>query len=169
MLPTAKTLNKTDNVNVHIGVTEQSRKEVCIKLSHLLASTYLLYLKTLYYHWNVTGPHFVGLHGLFEEQYQALHAAGDELAERIRALGHFTPGTVAEFLATSSVKDDKELPASSQQMVQNLSFANEACSMEAREVLEVAQNLGDDATADIAVDRMKYHDKTAWMLRAILE
>src|SRR5690606_3327877 len=110
-------------------------------------------------------PQFVGLHKLFEEQYQALHMAGDELAERIRALGHFTPGTVQEFLDSSSIQDDKSLPRTADDMVRNLLKANEHCSNEAREVLEAAQDSGDEVTHDMMVERMTYHDKAAWMLR----
>lgn len=169
MSKSAPTLNKTDAINVSIGVDDKARQKVAEKLSGLLASTYLLYLKTLYYHWNVTGPNFVGLHGLFEEQYTELHAAGDELAERVRALGHFTPGTVNEFVRLSSVTDDKSLPNSAEAMVKNLLKANESCSKEAREVVEAADKYGDEVTVDMAVARMTAHDKTAWMLRSILE
>lgn len=166
---TPNTLKKTDNIAVHIGVNDNKRLEVSKKLSGLLASTYLLYLKTLYYHWNVTGANFVGLHGLFENQYNELHLAGDALAERIRALGHFTPGTVREFLQLSTVKDDEKLPATSKDMVANLLAANEHCSNQAREVLAVAEDANDEVTMDMMVDRMTFHDKTAWMLRSILE
>lgn len=169
MVVSAQTLRKTDNLQVHVGIDDAKRAQVCKELSGLLASTYLLYLKTLYYHWNVTGSNFVGLHGLFEEQYNELHQAGDELAERIRALGHFTPGTVSEFLKLSSIKDDAELPKSAGKMVENLMTANEECSAEARKVLEAAEKVSDEVTVDMMVARMTHHDKTAWMLRAILE
>ncbi len=169
MTPTPNTVKKTDDIAVHIGVEDASREKVSRKLSGILASTYLLYLKTLYYHWNVTGPHFVGLHTLFEKQYEDLHKAGDSLAERIRALGHFTPGTVAEFLQFSSVKDDVKLPTSAAQMVKNLMLANEMCSKEAREVLEAAEAAQDEVTMDMMVNRMASHDKAAWMLRSMLE
>jgi starvation-inducible DNA-binding protein len=163
------TVNKEDRLRVDIGVDSDARMEVSQKLSALLASTYLLYLKTLYYHWNVTGPNFVGLHRLFEEQYVELQQAGDAMAERVRALGHFTPGTVGEFLALSSVKDDPELPQPANRMVLNLLKENENCSKEAREVLEAAQDAGDEVTADMMISRMQHHDKAAWMLRAVLE
>lgn len=169
MAQSAQTIKKVDNIAVDIGVNNVQRTEVCEQLSGLLASTYLLYLKTLYYHWNVTGPHFVGLHGLFERQYEELHKAGDELAERIRALGHFTPGTVQEFLLLSSVEDDTKLPATHEIMVENLLLANEQCSREARQILEAAKSGEDEVTADMMIARMKHHDKAAWMLRALLE
>lgn len=166
---TADTLQQTDDVAVHIGVEERNRLEVSKKLSGLLASSYVLNLKTLYYHWNVTGPQFVGLHTLFEQQYNELSKAGDEIAERIRALGHFTPGTVTEFMQLSSVKDDASLPKSSQEMVKNLLNANERCSAEARKVLEAAEKAGDEVTVDMMVGRMTSHDKSAWMLRSLLQ
>lgn len=164
-----KTLNQTDDINLHIGLSNESRKAVCKKLSGLLASTYVLYLKTLYYHWNVTGRNFVSLHELFEKQYNDLHAAGDELAERIRALGHFTPGTVREYLQLSSIKDDDKLPATDDEMIKNLLGDNEQCSEEARAVMKIAEKGSDEVTIDMMVGRMTYHDKVSWMLRSLLQ
>lgn len=169
MTQKAKTLQLTDDLNLSIGVNDKSRQEVCKKLSGLLASTYMLYLKTLYYHWNVTGQNFLALHELFERHYNELHVAGDELAERIRALGHFTPGTVREYLALSSIKDDDALPQSNDQMVKNLLADNEQCSKEARAVLKIAEEGSDEVTVDMMVARMTYHDKASWMLRSILQ
>jgi starvation-inducible DNA-binding protein len=164
-----QTLQKTDQLSVQIGMDAGSRKQVAEALSSFLASTYLLYLKTLYYHWNVTGSNFVGLHELFQKQYEDLQSAGDDLAERVRALGHYTPGTVTEFLELSKVQDDQRLPASSSEMVRNLLSANEMCSQQARAVLKVAEEAEDEVTIDMMVDRMTQHDKAAWMLRATLE
>ncbi|MGE0754239.1 MAG: Dps family protein [Alphaproteobacteria bacterium] len=169
MTKNAQTVKKTDSVEVVIGLEEPQREAVARELSGFLASTYMLYLKTLYYHWNVTGPHFVGLHTLFEEQYNDLHMAGDELAERVRALGHFTPGTVQEFLQFSQIRDDQALPESADAMVRNLLKANEACSKQARIALETAEEAGDEVTMDMMVTRMTAHDKAAWMLRSIIE
>lgn len=166
---TAETLKKTDSLSLTIGMDEGKRTKVAKALSGMLASTYMLYLKTLYYHWNVTGANFVGLHEFFEKQYNDLHAAGDEIAERVRALGHFTPGTVNEFVAASQIKDDASLPDSASDMVHNLLDANEICSKQARSVLEVAEDASDEVTIDLMVGRMTVHDKTAWMLRSILE
>lgn len=168
-MSSVKTLKQTDDINLHIGISDESRKAVCEKLSGLLASTYVLYLKTLYYHWNVTGRNFVSLHELFEQQYNDLHKAGDALAERIRALGHFTPGTVREYLELSNIKDDKKLPTSDEQMIKNLLKDNEQCSKEAREVLKIAEDGADEVTVDMMVARMTYHDKVSWMLRSLLQ
>lgn len=164
-----KTLKVIDDVKVHNGVNPHARAKVARELSGLLASTYTLYMKTLFYHWNVTGPHFPGLHKMFEEHYQALHLAGDELAERVRALGHMTPGTYREFSELSKVKEDATLPSDSKAMLQNLMKSHEACSLEARSVLNVAEECSDEVTVDMMVERMSFHDKTAWMLRATLE
>lgn len=169
MSGTAQTLKKTDKLTVTIGVEGKDRARVAEALSGLLASTYMLYLKTLYYHWNVTGSNFVGLHELFEKQYQELHKAGDILAERVRALGHFTPGTVQEFMQVSEIEDDTKLPASAEEMTQRLLQANESCSKQARQVRRVAEAAGDEVTMDMMVARMTAHDKISWMLRSILE
>lgn len=169
MKSNVETLQQTDDINLSIGMNDESREKVCRKLSGLLASTYMLYLKTLYYHWNVTGQNFNSLHEMFETQYNDLHAAGDELAERIRALGHFTPGTVREYLELSSIKDDAKLPGSDVQMVKNLLKDNEECSREARAVMKIAEEGSDEVTIDMMVARMTYHDKTSWMLRSTLQ
>ena len=164
-----KTLQVVDELKVHIGVDGKARAKVATELSGFLASTYTLYMKTLFYHWNVTGPHFPGLHKLFEAQYQELHLAGDEIAERVRALGHMTPGTYREFSELSQVKEDDKLPRDSKVMIENLMKSHEACSLEARSVLKVAEECGDEVTMDMMVSRMSFHDKTAWMLRASIE
>lgn len=164
-----RTLQVIDEVKVHNGVNPQARAKVAEELSVFLASTYTLYMKTLFYHWNVTGPHFPGLHRMFEEQYQALHLAGDEVAERVRALGHMTPGTYREFSKLSKVMEDDALPRDSKVMIENLMKSHEVCSLGARAVLNVAEEHNDAVTMDMMVERMAFHDKTAWMLRATIE
>lgn len=148
---------------------DNERAQVAHILSKFLASTYVLYQKSLFYHWNVTGPQFIGLHGLFEQHYQELHLAGDAIAERVRALGHASPGTMAEFSALSAVQEDKKLPASATEMLVNLLKSHELCSKEARAVLKVAEEAEDEVTVDLMVQRMNFHDKAAWMLRALQE
>lgn len=164
-----KTVKKTDEKALSIGINTDGRAATAQALSGFLASTYTLYMKTLYYHWNVTGPMFHSLHEMFEVQYEALHEAGDEIAERVRALGHKTPGTYRAFAELSKVKEDAELPADAMQMVKNLLADNEACSVHARETLAVAEENGDEVTVDILVARMAAHDETSWMLRATAE
>lgn len=146
----------------------QKGTDVAIALSHFLASTYILYHKTLFYHWNVTGEHFISLHKLFEDQYKNLQDAGDTIAERIRAIGHLSPGTLTEFMALSSVKEDKILPTHAEDMVSSLLDSHEACSREARAVFRIAEKADDPVTTDLMLRRMAFHDKSAWMLRVLL-
>ena len=157
-----------DGQTIDSGVGEESRAKVAEALGGMLASTYSLYVKSLFYHWNVTGPHFHGLHKLFEEHYQDLHEAGDEIAERIRAIGHYTPGTLKAFGELSKVSDDDELPTASDDMLRNLKEAHGVCAGEARKVLNIAEDAGDEVTADLMVERMRFHDEAAWMLGASL-
>jgi starvation-inducible DNA-binding protein len=145
-----------------------ARNATAETLSAFLASTFILYQKTLFYHWNVTGEHFVELHKLFETHYIELQEAADAIAERIRALGYFAPGTTGEFLSLSSVQEDSALPASDRQMAENLLKGHEACAAEARHVLSVAEHADDEATKDLMIKRIYLHEKTAWMLRAFL-
>lgn len=163
------TLNKVDDTNVNIGVLDEQRAEVAKDLSVFLASTYVLYMKTLYYHWNVTGKQFHSLHEIFETQYEDLHTAGDDIAERVRALGHFTPGTFKTFLEESVIKEDDTLPGNADKMVENLLADHEACSLEARKVLKTAESCGDEVTIDMMVERMSTHDEAAWMLRSYIQ
>lgn len=166
---TFATARKLDDKTVEIGVEQDSRANVAQALSGFLASTYTLYMKTLYYHWNVTGKQFTSLHELFEKQYDDLHEAGDEIAERIRSLGHFTPGTFREYLAHTAVHEDDSMPENADIMVENLLRDNETCSMEARKILKIAEESEDEVTVDMMVERMATHDEAAWMLRATLQ
>ena len=166
---TQSTLKVVDDRNVNIGVKEDQRAKVAKELSRFLACTYTLYMKTLYYHWNVTGKEFHTLHELFEKQYEDLHAAGDKLAERIRALGHFTPGTFRDYIKLSSIEEDSSLPRNASDMIEHLLKDNETCSKEARKVLEVAEKAEDEVTVDMMVSRMSTHDEAAWMLRSTIE
>ncbi|EKD70041.1 MAG: hypothetical protein ACD_46C00662G0001 [uncultured bacterium] len=136
-------------------------------LSHLLADTYVLYLKTQNFHWNVDGPDFYSLHKMFEEQYNQLAAATDEIAERIRALHHKAPGSFAEFLKLSVLHEgDHDLKA--EKMVLELANDHESISKSLVKLFEVAKECDDEATLDLFIQRKKEHDKTAWMLRSTL-
>ena len=147
------------------GIAEVERKEITHGLARLLADTYTLYVKTQGYHWNVTGPMFRSLHLMFEEEYIDLRDAADEIAERIRALGHVSPGSFSEFLELSSVTDEEGAPEAIE-MVRHLVDGHEAVIRTAREVVATAEAAGDVATADLATQRIHIHEKTAWMLRA---
>lgn len=137
-------------------------------LRHLLADTYLLYLKTQNFHWNVTGSHFTSLHHLFEEQYVQLAEAADLLAERIRALQAIAPGSFAEFLKLTSLKEASGEPTASE-MVASLLNDHEALSASIEDLLKSIENEGDEVTTDMLIQRKTEHDKTAWMLRSVLE
>ena len=134
-------------------------------LRTFLADSYTLYLKTQNYHWNVTGPQFESLHVLFEKQYTDLAAAIDEVAERIRALGEKSPGSFSYFGKLTSVKEEEGSPAA-MQMVKNLANDNRTLAESAEKVIKAAQEIGDEGTADLAIGRLKAHQKSAWMLDA---
>lgn len=155
--------------DINIGLGANARKEIAGCMNALLADTYVLQLKTQFYHWNITGPHFAALHTLFGTQYDAIAVAVDEVAERVRAIGHVTLGTFRDFLSTSDIKEDKSLPSSWQEMVANLADANETVARNAKEWLPRVQKAGDEASADILIQRIQEHEKAAWMLRSHLE
>lgn len=157
---------KSRNDDIEIGINAKSRKDVAQSLSRVLADTYVLQLKTKYYHWNVTGALFHSLHTLFDAQYQELSNAVDELAERIRALGVTAPGTFHEFSGLSSLKEDKYLPTGWNDMVYNLTAAHEQLICDIREKLTLVQKAGDEGTADLFIRRIQEHEKAAWMLRS---
>ncbi|MEM1125229.1 MAG: Dps family protein [Bacteroidota bacterium] len=154
-------------MNIDIGIAEEQREEIAAGLARLLADTYVLYLKTHYYHWNVTGPQFNTLHQMFEEQYTELAEAVDVIAERIRALGVYAPGTFGQYTGLTSISEDTEVP-SAEDMIRHLVRGQEAVVRTARTVVPVAQDAGDEPTADLATERMRLHEKTAWMLRSML-
>lgn len=165
----SETLKIVDNEDVDIGVKKQKRADVAKALSTFVATHYMLTMKTLFYHWNVTGRHFHSLHETFEGQYEELNEAGDVLAERVRALGHFIPGSFREYTKLSALTEDDKLPGSPEEMVANLLKDNETCSKEARKVLKVAEDAEDEVTVDMMIERMAQHEEAAWMLRATLE
>jgi starvation-inducible DNA-binding protein len=153
---------------IDIGIDEKHREEIAKGLSHLLADTYTLYLKTHNYHWNVTGPMFQTLHVMFEGQYNELALAVDSIAERIRALGVKAPGTYAEFSKLSSIKETTgDLTA--QQMIAELVSGQESVVRTARSIFPIVDESHDEPTADLLTQRMQQHEKTAWMLRSMLE
>jgi starvation-inducible DNA-binding protein len=145
-----------------------SNQDVVKALSKLLADTYTLYLKTHNYHWNVTGPMFNTLHTLFETEYTEYALAVDEIAERIRAIGARAPGSYSEFAELASVKEDRDSPAA-MEMIGNLVADQEATAASARQVVQAAEDAGDQASADLGVRRIEIHEKNAWMLRSHLE
>ena len=152
---------------ISIGIAKKDREQVAKHLSKLLADTYSLYLKTHSFHWNVTGEQFNSLHLMFETQYNELWLAADEVAERIRTLDVFAPGSYSQFAKLSSIKDEPGVPEW-QEMVGQLVEGHEIVAATARDALKAANAAGDDGTADMATGRLQAHEKTAWMLRSLL-
>jgi starvation-inducible DNA-binding protein len=151
-----------------IGIEAADRQAIAEGLGRVLADTYTLYLKTHNFHWNVTGSMFATLHLMFEQQYGELALAVDLLAERIRALGHFAPGSYAQFGALSSVEEETGVPDAAD-MVRQLLGGQEAVARTARRLLPVAELANDQATLDLLTQRLQVHEKNAWMLRSLLE
>lgn len=155
-------------MNIDIGIAEKDRAEIAGGLGRLLADTYSLYLKTHNFHWNVTGPMFQTLHLMFETQYTELALAVDLIAERIRALGFPAPGTYSEFARLSSIKETTGVPKA-EEMIRLLVDGQEAVVRTARSLFPTVEKAADEATADLLTQRIQLHEKTAWMLRSLLE
>jgi starvation-inducible DNA-binding protein len=158
----------TVDPTIDIGIPAPQREEIAQGLSRLLADTYTLYLKTHNYHWNVTGPMFQTLHLMFEGQYNELALAVDQIAERIRALGAPAPASYREFARLSSIEEDEDAPDATE-MIRRLIAGQEAVVRTARSVFTVAEQANDQPSADLLTQRMQVHEKTAWMLRSLLQ
>lgn len=157
------------SVTINIGISPEDQAAIADGLGHLLADTYTLYLTTHNFHWNVTGPMFNSLHSMFMTQYTELWNAVDPIAERIRALGRRAPGSYAQFGKLSSLPDAPEVPPKATEMIQILATGHETTARTARELFPKADAAKDEATADLLTERIAAHEKTAWMLRALLE
>ena len=159
---------RTTAPQIDIGIPANERKQIADGLARLLADSYTLYLKTHNFHWNVTGPMFQTLHLMFETQYTELALAVDLIAERIRALGLPAPGTYAEFAKLSAIKEDAGVPKA-QDMIRRLVDGHQTVARTAREVFGAAEKASDQPTCDLLTQRLQVHEKTAWMLRSLLE
>lgn len=155
-------------MKIDIGIEAAQREEIAGGLSRVLADTYTLYLKTHNFHWNVTGPMFQTLHLMFEAHYNELALAVDLIAERIRALGFPAPGTYRQFAQLSSIKEEDGIPKA-QEMIRLLVEGHETVARTARQVFKSAEGASDQPTCDLLTQRMQVHEKTAWMLRSLLE
>lgn len=153
---------------INIGISELDRKAVANGLSKLLADTYTLYLKTHNFHWNVEGPMFQTLHIMFMEQYTEMWNALDAVAERIRALGHYAPGTYSEFIKLTSIQEPKGVPKANK-MIEEAIQGHESVIRTARAIFEAAEKAKDQTTMDLLTQRLEIHEKTAWMLRSLLK
>jgi starvation-inducible DNA-binding protein len=153
---------------INIGIPEEQRAQIANGLSHLLADSYTLYLMTHNFHWNVTGPMFNTLHIMFMQQYTEQWTALDQIAERIRSLGFPAPGTYKEFVKLASIQEVVGVPKA-MDMVRHLVNAQEATARTAREMFSLTEEANDQPTADLLTQRLDVHEKTAWMLRSLLE
>ncbi len=159
---------KSPVIDIDIGISARDREKIAKGLSALLADSYTLYLMTHNFHWNVTGPDFNSLHLMFMGQYTEQWTALDLIAERIRALGHPAPGTYREFVKLASIKEVEGVPKANA-MIRHLVAAQEATARTARELFPVVSAANDQPTADLLTQRLEVHEKTAWMLRSLLE
>jgi starvation-inducible DNA-binding protein len=155
-------------MDVNIGIQTKEREAIAQGLSRLLADTYSLYLKTHNFHWNVTGPMFNTLHLMFETQYTELALAVDLIAERIRSLGFSAPGTYSEYAKLTSIPEPTGVP-NAESMIQQLVEGQEAVVRTARSIFPLVDQANDEPSADLLTQRMQVHEKTAWMLRSLLE
>ncbi|MCU0755360.1 MAG: DNA starvation/stationary phase protection protein [Xanthomonadales bacterium] len=159
---------KAKPMAIDIGIAEADRQKIAEGLSALLADSYTLYLMTHNFHWNVTGPQFNSLHNMFMTQYTEQWNALDIIAERIRALGFPAPGTYKEFVKLASIKEVDGVPKATD-MIRHLVSAHEATARTARRLFPVVDAVSDQPTADVLTQRIDIHEKTAWMLRSLLE
>jgi len=154
-------------MTIDIGIPEADREAIAGGLARVLADSYTLYLKTHNFHWNVTGPMFQTLHLMFEQHYTELATAVDEIAERIRSLGHPAPGSYAAYARLTSIEEAEGVPAA-EDMIRELVKGHETVARTIRGVFPAAEKGGDEATADLLTQRLQIHEKTAWMLRSLL-
>jgi len=152
---------------IEVGIPEKNRKEIVKGLSHLLADSYILYLKTHNFHWNVEGPMFNTLHLMFMDQYTELWNALDLVAERIRSLGSYAPGSYKTYAELSSISEAHGRVAA-MDMIKQLLEGHEAVAKTARKLIPAAEAGDDEVTLDLVTQRLQIHEKTAWMLRSLL-
>ena len=157
-----------ERIDVNIGLSEQHRQALSDGLQLVLANSYTLLGKTHGFHWNVVGPQFGSLHAMFEEQYRDLQEAVDEIAERIRALGFLAPGSLSQFLKLTSIEDEHEAPTAPD-MIRQLVEDNETVVRGCRALVQTCHEADDTVTEDLMNQRMRAHEKAAWMLRASLQ
>ena len=155
--------------NLNTGLDATARQAVADAINGVLAETYVLYMKTHSYHWNVTGPQFNTLHQMFEEQYNEMWAALDVLAERVRALGQFAPASGKAFQELAQIESAEATPPKAADMIINLLEGHELIIRRIRQAMSVADEANDAATEDLLTQRIHIHEKTAWMLRSLTE
>ncbi|MGE0633109.1 MAG: Dps family protein [Pseudobdellovibrionaceae bacterium] len=159
---------KSSGLPINTGISEEHRSKISENLLKLLADTYTLYLKTHNFHWNVEGPMFQTLHTMFETQYTDLWTATDLIAERIRGLGFYAPGSYKTFSSLTSIKEEEGIPQA-RMMIAQLLEGHETVARTARSAVEWAEKASDEATLDLLTERLQHHEKTAWMLRSLIK
>ena len=164
----ASSKKESKAVKIDIGISHSDRAKIVEGLSKLLADSYTLYLMTHNFHWNVTGPQFNSLHNMFMTQYTEQWDALDIIAERIRALGFPAPGTYKQFVKLTAIKEVEGVPKA-EEMVSLLVNAHETVARTARSLFPIVDEVNDQPTADLITQRLEVHEKTAWMLRSLLE
>ena len=156
-------------MTMDIGLQKKDRKVITEGLSRILADTFILYIKTHSFHWNVTGPDFYFLHAFFKELYEDLIEGGDSIAERIRSLGFYAPSSFSEFYRLSAIKEETHHLLDAADMIRQLVLDNELTIRRIKEVYDIAEINGDMVTADMLSARTEVHAKAAWKLRSHLE
>jgi starvation-inducible DNA-binding protein len=151
-----------------IGIKKNVRQQVSQNLGFVLADTYVLYVKTQNFHWNMRDPRFYSLHLFLEKQYEELAEAADEIAERIRMLGERSPGSLKEFLKLTNLKESGEV-LDGNEMLHILLLDHESMCRFIRERIDLFSDLGDEGSADLLIQRIRAHEKQAWMIRSHLE
>ncbi len=153
----------------NLGLDDNARQQIVTLLNKRLADQFVLYVKTLNYHWNITGPEFIQLHLLLEAQYEEQAEAADEIAERVRKLGGFALGTLDEFKQNSAIEEQPGRIPDWKEMVQCLVDDHEAVVRQLREDADKTEELGDTFTNDFVIGLARAHETMAWKLRAHLE
>lgn len=148
-------------------INQKTMNQIALMLAHFLSNNFVLYVKTLNFHWNMAGPQFFMYHKLLEHQYEELAKANDDLAERIRMLGGLSPGSMKELLSLAGLKESKS-NLSWQEMIQDLVASHEAMIEECHHLIEFTDQKKDQGTSDLIIERIRFHDKQAWLLRSHL-
>ena len=157
------------NEPLEIGLAADARATIVGILNRLLADEFLLYARARAFHWNVTGRHFKQDHALFEEEYEALDETIDAVAERARALGGKVQGIVGQYVQNATLEEVDSTDLTSEQMIAAMRDGHEALARQLRSDIHVADEAGDEGTADFLTALLEGHEKRAWMLRAHLQ
>ena len=155
-------------MQVNIGISQKNRAAVAASLNQLLADEHILYNKTRTYHWSVEGPSFMEFHKLYEAQYKILAESIDQIAERIRTIGHFAEGRLKEIIKLATL-DEPEAPTDQAKQIENLETDHETMIIKLRKLIsDFDEKYKDIGSSDFVTGLLKEHEKMAWMLRSYL-